>query len=129
MASAIRFVAKSKRGSSISLTQAPRVAPAGSCDCHFHVFGKPDVYPVRHRTLYELPASGLEEAVAMHARVGIDRGIVVHPTIYGSDNALLLHTLQLLPSDRYRGVALIDETTSDAELARLHEAGVRGAGL
>jgi 2-pyrone-4,6-dicarboxylate lactonase len=104
-----------------------RVAPVGSCDCHFHVFGKPDVYPVRHKTVYELPASGLDEALAMHARVGIDRGIVVHPTIYGTDNALLLNTLERLPSDRYRGVALVDETTSDAELERLHQAGVRGA--
>ena len=105
-----------------------RVAPPGSCDCHFHVFGKPDAYPVRHANpLYPLPASGLSEALAMHARTGIDRGLLVHPTIYTTDNRLLVDSLAAIGNANYRGVALVDETTSDAELERLHGAGVRGA--
>jgi predicted TIM-barrel fold metal-dependent hydrolase len=92
------------------------------------VFGKPDAYPVRHENpLYALPASGLSEALAMHARVGIERGLLVHPTIYKTDNALLVDSLAAIGSSNYRGVALVDETTSDAELERLHAAGVRGA--
>jgi 2-pyrone-4,6-dicarboxylate lactonase len=104
------------------------VAPTGSCDCHFHVFGKPDAYPVRHENpLYALPTSGLSEALAMHARVGIDRGILVHPTIYTTDNTLLVDSLAAIGNENYRGIALVDETTSDAELERLNAAGVRGA--
>lgn len=83
---------------------------------------------MRHENpLYALPTSGLSEALAMHARVGIDRGLLVHPTIYKTDNALLVDSLAAIGSENYRGVALIDEATSDAELERLHVAGVRGA--
>ena len=83
---------------------------------------------MRHESpLYALPTSGLSEALAMHARIGIDRGLLVHPTIYTTDNSLLVDSLAAIGSTRYRGVALVDQTTSDAELERLHGAGVRGA--
>lgn len=92
------------------------------------MFGDPIRYPIRHENpLYDLPTSGLSELLAMHARVGFARGLLVHPTIYLTDNALLVDSLAGLDGKAYRGVSLIDDATSDAELERLHAAGVRAA--
>ncbi len=55
----------------------------------------------------------------------IDRVVVVHPSPYGADNAVSLDAMRVL-GKRARGVAVIDETTTDAMLRAMHDAGVRG---
>ena len=101
-------------------------APAGGCDCHFHVFGDPALYPPRGRGAGPLAAS-FADAGRMHRTLGIARGVIVQPMVYGSDHRLLLECLHADP--RYRGVAVIDDSVTDRELARMHEAGVRGVRL
>jgi len=49
----------------------------------------------------------------------------VQPSIYGSDNTVLLNAMAQL-GGHCRGVAVVDDDVSDAELKRLHDAGVRG---
>jgi predicted TIM-barrel fold metal-dependent hydrolase len=51
--------------------------------------------------------------------------VIVHPSPYGADNAITLDALRALGA-RARGVAVIDESVTDAMLAGMHEAGVRG---
>lgn len=111
------------------LSNVPVLAlPQGSCDCQIHVYGDSNRYPVRHENpSYAVPAASLDDALAMHRRVGLDRVVIVQPTLYASDHSLLVDTLNALPNDRARGVALVDDSMSDVELEKLHLAGVRAA--
>ncbi|MDF2119689.1 amidohydrolase family protein [Roseiarcaceae bacterium H3SJ34-1] len=102
--------------------------PAGSCDCQIHVYDDPARYPIRHaKPSYEAPAAPLSAALAMHRRVGLERVVIVQATVYRTDHSLLLASLAKLPAQQARGIAIIDDTVSDADLERLDAGGVRGA--
>jgi predicted TIM-barrel fold metal-dependent hydrolase len=103
--------------------------PAGSCDCQFHIYGDPAVFPPRANAPYPpITTASFGEAQKMHRAIGFDRGVIVHSAIYGSDHRLLLHALESLHDrDRYRGIGILDDKVSDTELERLNAAGVRGA--
>ena len=58
-------------------------------------------------------------------RLGIERYVFVQPSAYGRDNACLLDALRVVGT-RCRGIVDVDENAPDAELERLHAAGVRG---
>ncbi|CAH0294865.1 2-pyrone-4,6-dicarbaxylate hydrolase [Pseudomonas sp. Bi70] len=61
----------------------------------------------------------------MQKRLGIRRMVIVTPSTYGTDNRLMLDGLLRSRGDA-RGVAVIENSLGDDELASLHEAGVRG---
>jgi predicted TIM-barrel fold metal-dependent hydrolase len=63
----------------------------------------------------------------LHDAMGVERAVFVQPTIYGTDHSLLHAVLKTAPKDKYRGVAIVDDSVSDAELDRLNSVGVRGA--
>ncbi len=60
--------------------------------------------------------------------LGIERMVLVQPTFYGTDNRLLAEVLRRL-GPRARGVIRIEEATSDADLDRFHDLGVRAIRL
>jgi predicted TIM-barrel fold metal-dependent hydrolase len=103
-------------------------APPGSCDAHFHVFGPPERYPYGTGTSetlrYAPPVAPLADYLAFARRVGLERFVFVQPSAYGRDNACLLAAMREIPGSR--GIVDVDEDVPDAELARLHAAGVRG---
>jgi predicted TIM-barrel fold metal-dependent hydrolase len=103
--------------------------PKNSCDTHLHVFGDAKTYPVNNpNALYQPPQDCNFDAMQkVHAGMGIDRAVFVQPTIYGTDHSLLHDVLKAAPGGRYRGVAIVDDTVSDAELQRLTDVGVRCA--
>lgn len=103
--------------------------PRGSCDCQFHIYGDPEKFPPRAKPPYPpIESATFAEAQRMHKAIGIERGVIVHSAIYGSDHRLLLHALESLSDrDRYRGIGIVDDRVSDKELERMHAAGVRGA--
>lgn len=107
----------------------PERLPKNSCDSHLHVFGDPKAYPVGNpNALYQPPRDCDFAAMqALHRSMGIDRAVLVQPTIYGTDHSLLHDVLKAAPKGQYRGVAIVDDSVTDAELARLHGVGVRGA--
>ena len=107
----------------------PDRLPKNSCDAHLHVFGDARTYPVGNpNALYQPPQDCTFEAMkALHDAMGIERAVFVQPTIYGTDHSLLHDVLKAAPKGKYRGVAIVDDSVSDAELARLHAVGVRGA--
>jgi predicted TIM-barrel fold metal-dependent hydrolase len=97
-------------------------APAPGWDCHVHVFDaaapvRPGHYVPAHRPLGEI-----ERTAQRH---GIGHLVLVQPSVYGSDNSVLLRALESAPG-RHRGVAVLDPDIGDLELERLHAAGVRG---
>lgn len=99
--------------------------PAGSCDCHIHVFAAPDAHPFAAGRGYTPPIVTVDDYVGVMAAFGIDRAVLVQPSVYGTDNAVLVEALTRQP-ERLRGVVVIPPDTPDAELDRLHAAGVRG---
>jgi len=102
--------------------------PPLSCDSQFHVFGPRDRYPVRPGAAYEMPTATIERALALHRILGLERGVIVQPTTYGADHSALLDGLAAAgPSYRGCANALVLKEGTDAYLATLHDAGVRGA--
>lgn len=103
--------------------------PPGACDCHLHLFGDPVRYPLRHpNSLYKIEPGWTMHAIeALHGELGFSRYIAVQPTAYLKDHAFLIDQLSREPKGRAMGVAIIDDSVSDAEIERLHGAGVRGA--
>lgn len=99
--------------------------PAGACDCHAHVFGPGKTYPFIPHGLYT-PADALAaEYRHMLDALGLERGVLVQPSIYGTNNQAMLDTMAL-DTERLRGIAVLPFDTDDGELERLHRLGVRG---
>ena len=103
--------------------------PKNSCDTHLHIFGDAKAYPVANpNALYQPPQDCTFAAMQqLHVGMGVDRAVLVQPTIYGTDHRLLHDVLKTAPPGRYRGVAIVDESVSDAELRRLDDVGARCA--
>jgi 2-pyrone-4,6-dicarboxylate lactonase len=107
-------------------TRKPRFTPPpNSCDTHFHVFGPPEQFPFVSTHEYTPPAAPLEHYLKMIAAIGIERAVVVQPSVHGLDNSATLDAIKN-SAGRFRGVARIDDQTPKSELQRLHDGGVRG---
>ena len=99
--------------------------PAQACDTHFHIFGPTSRFPYSPERAYTPPEAPLEALLAMHARLGFERGVVVQGNGHGTDNTVVLDALKREPK-RLRGVAIVKHTTSREELKRMADGGVRG---
>jgi predicted TIM-barrel fold metal-dependent hydrolase len=62
----------------------------------------------------------------LQARLGTRRTVVVTPRACGTDNRVTLDAINQLGRERTRGVAVVNTTVSDAELASLDAGGIRG---
>jgi 2-pyrone-4,6-dicarboxylate lactonase len=99
--------------------------PSGAWDCHTHIYGPWEQFQLPKGAAYQPAAAPFHALLAMHARLGIERGVLVQAACYGTDHSALLAALAS-SQGRYRGIALIDEATSNAQLQALHDGGVRG---
>lgn len=99
--------------------------PRGACDCHCHVFGPPDKFPYSPHRKYTPPDAPKEDLARLHEVLGIERAVIVQASSQGTDNRALLDAIASRPG-QYRGVAMIDDTVGEAELAALHAGGIRG---
>jgi predicted TIM-barrel fold metal-dependent hydrolase len=102
--------------------------PPGACDCHTHLFGDPQRFPLTPSRAYTPEQASIEEMRALHRALHVDRVVVVQPSIYGTDNACTLDAVRQLGS-RARAVAVVDDKASEAALADMDRAGVRGIRL
>ncbi len=85
--------------------------PNGACDTHMHIYGT--------------PGRSHQDYLALRNRLGITRSVYVQPSVFSTDNTLLLECLVSDGNDA-RGVAVIDPEADDSELDRLDQAGIRG---
>jgi 2-pyrone-4,6-dicarboxylate lactonase len=99
--------------------------PAKACDTHFHVFGPPEKFPFISNHEYTPPAAPLEHYLKMTTIIGVERAVVVQPSVHGLDNSATLDAITN-SAGRFRGIGRIDEKTSNSELQRLHDGGIRG---
>lgn len=98
--------------------------PAGSWDCHCHVFGPADRFPYAEGRSYTPPDAPFESLLALHRHLGVARAVIVQAACHGRDHAVLIDAL-VRSDSRYRGVALWSDQASAEDLQRLHDAGVR----
>lgn len=102
--------------------------PAGACDCHVHVFGPFDRFPLVPARRYTPGPASVEDLLALQRALRLSRVVVVQAGPQGTVNACLVDALPRLVAggSQARGVAVIDGATTDAELAAMHRTGVRG---
>lgn len=98
--------------------------PGNSCDCHFHVFDSAR-YPYATARSFTPADATLASYMALCDRFGIDRAVLVHPTVFGADHRSFEEVLQTHPG-RLRGVAVVHPETPEADIARWHRLGARG---
>jgi predicted TIM-barrel fold metal-dependent hydrolase len=102
--------------------------PAGSCDNHFHVFGPQARYPMDPRRNYTPHESSLDAYREVMGAISIGRGVIVQPSVYGTDNRATLDALQA-GGPAFRAIVVPAADVGDAELERMHALGVRGVRL
>lgn len=99
--------------------------PARACDTHCHVFGPADRFPYSPASSY-IPVDAPKEVLFQrHKFLGIDRAVIVQASCHGTDNAAMLEAVRT-GGDAYRGIAILAPDVSEAQLAAMHEIGVRG---
>lgn len=99
--------------------------PPGSCDAHCHVFGPAVTFPYAPNRRYTPEDAPKEALAAMHARLGLERAVIVQASCHGSDNRAMLDAIASAPH-RYRGVAIVDDSFAESDFEALHRGGVRG---
>jgi predicted TIM-barrel fold metal-dependent hydrolase len=99
--------------------------PAGACDTHTHVFGDPQRFPFAPARAYTPEQASIAEMRAMHSALHTERVVIVHPSVYGTDNSCTLDGMKQLGSI-VRGIAVIDEKTPESALDEMDRAGMRG---
>ena len=103
--------------------------PPGTCDCHVHIFGPFDRYPLAENRVFMPGLASTDDLLVLHAALGVDRAVVVQASPQGTDNRCMTDALATLNAAGHasRGVAVLAPDVSRNELRALHEAGVRGA--
>src|SRR3954471_14006517 len=102
--------------------------PAGACDCHTHIHPDPAKFPFYSGRVYTPELASPEEMSALHKALHMERVVIVTPSIYGPDNSPTLFGMKARGASA-RGVAVIDDKTSDADLDAMGQAGIRGIRL
>ncbi len=98
--------------------------PAGACDCHAHVYGPPERYPLRPGSRYVPPAKYLADYQLMLRTTGIDHAVIVQPTVYANNDV----TADALAASNgaWRGIAKFTDGSMSADLREMNRAGFRG---
>jgi len=102
--------------------------PAGACDCHTHIHGDPAKFPFFAGRVYTPELASPEEMSALHKALHMERVVIVTPSIYGTDNSATLVGMKA-QGPNARGVAVIDDWTSESDLDAMNKAGFRGIRL
>ena len=107
---------------------APRFSlPVNACDTHCHLFGPFDRYPAAVKNIpYSIPDAPLSALQALHARLGINRAVIVNAgSVYGTDHTIMLDAIAQ-SGGKYRGMVTLDGSATEKEIEMLTERGVRG---
>ncbi len=110
--------------------KAAYAPPAGACDSHCHIFGPAATFPYAADRRYTPPDSPREKLRALHDHLGLPRAVLVQASCHGADNRAMLDAIawarQFEPGGAWRGVAMVDDGVTEAELHALNAGGARG---
>ena len=99
--------------------------PPFACDTHAHIFGPAAQFPYVRERIYTPPDSTFDDYRALLAALGVQRAVLVQPSVYGDDNTAMLDAMRRF-GPGVRAVAVTDAAITDAQIKILHDAGVRG---
>jgi predicted TIM-barrel fold metal-dependent hydrolase len=99
--------------------------PAHACDCHTHIHGDVEAFPFFAGRVYTPGPASPEEMTTLHKALHIERVVIVTPSVYGTDNSSSLFGMKARGATA-RGVAVIDDKTTEAQLDTMHADGFRG---
>lgn len=101
--------------------------PPKSCDCHVHVVGPHDKFPLNPDRVYTPMGASVAQLKAMLATLGCERVVLVQISVYGFDNSCMMAALDQLPNAR--AVAVLPDDAPGSQLDDFHRRGVRGLRL
>ena len=100
--------------------------PLNACDCHAHIYGDPKQFPMSPKRNYTPDTSSPPEMTKLHRALHMKRVVIVNPGgPYGTDNSVTIWGMKFRGPNA-RGIASIDDSTSENELDRLGRLGFRG---
>ncbi len=102
--------------------------PPNACDCHTHIFGDPKQYPLWSGRSYTPETALPAEMSELHRSLHMARVVIVTPSVYGTDNSATLFGMKARGANA-RGVAVIDDHTTEHDLDAMGAAGIRGIRL
>jgi predicted TIM-barrel fold metal-dependent hydrolase len=102
--------------------------PAHACDCHTHIHADPKEFPFFDERVYTPELASPEEMSALHRALHVERVVIVTPSVYGPDNSATLFGMMARGASA-RGVAVIDDKTTENALDAMQKAGFRGIRL
>ncbi len=117
-----------KAGYRRSLANPGYRPPPGTCDCHIHVLGPYDRHPLLETGTVDPPEAPLEAYRRLVMPLGVERVVVVQPSMYRYDNRPTLEAVAAL-GEAARAVVVVDPAVTAAELQTLHRQGARGVRL
>jgi predicted TIM-barrel fold metal-dependent hydrolase len=104
----------------------PRLhVPLGATDTHFHIMGPANVYPYIEEREYTPPDATPPAYEHLHRTLGIQRAVLIQPSVYGQDNSCMANSARQLGLPT-RMIVVVPLDVTDKELQRLHDAGARG---
>ncbi|MCG8549901.1 MAG: amidohydrolase family protein [Desulfobacterales bacterium] len=101
------------------------VVPRGACDCHAHILGPRSRYPYTPHRSYTPPDASLTSYKEVLSALGLERAVIVQPSVYGTDNRATLDAIRQ-GGENFRAVVVVDENIDVKEMERMHEMGARG---
>lgn len=93
-------------------------------DCHAHLFGPYEQFPLSLDRSYTPPEATDEQYQNLLITLNLSNGVLVHPSAYGDDHSLLFDALA--NAKNLRGVVVV-RADSSLPLDSLYGKGIRGA--
>lgn len=106
----------------MSQTASSFSMPPNACNSHLHIIDPAFLSPGKAVSR----SATVEDYRRLAKQLQIPRAVFVQAKPFGMDNTCLLDAIERLGADRARGVAVVDQTVSDAQLEHLDKGGVRG---
>src|SRR3954462_13422619 len=70
--------------------------PPGACDCHVHIFGPYERYPLVEDRVYMPSLASVEDLVGLQRALRLDRVVIVQASPQGTNKDCLMDSLQQL---------------------------------
>jgi predicted TIM-barrel fold metal-dependent hydrolase len=102
--------------------------PNNACDCHTHIIADPQKFPFSPTRVYTPQPASPQEMAQLHKELHIKRVVIVTPSVYGTDNSATLFGIKTRGATA-RGIAVIDDKTTEKDLDTLENSGIRGIRL
>ncbi|KAK3052378.1 hypothetical protein LTR09_006588 [Extremus antarcticus] len=116
--------------SSENLARLAARIPKGTWDTHMHCVDLEKFPAPKKDSPYKPSSHTIQEARDFLSKLGIEKMVIVQPSFYGNDYDCTLDGLQQIGSKNGRGVVQFDvDTTSEDQLRKWHDQGVRGVRL